>query len=578
MFPESDSMEEEDIASDCDDNVSPRNWDDHNIKVYEQKSYKSSTDAEGIPVQCTEDLPEKKHLDPESEQVDNPDIVEIDESIDLPLNAVKNQDSGSENRINVSKLYANTEDQLTDDSTLAKNNELQVQLKPKPESETDRKLTSADEEGNVDSSELRVMRYLRPLSRQRTRQGIQVYMLHVQRYPASVAEKQPEKDPTFTEDYSTEMNRLKTYVKFPGSFPVFVIKLAKDGFVYCQKYDSVECYFCRLRLSLEELRQPGLNLDQLHREKAPYCPFKRGEDCGNEPVPTGEQFKHFFKEPSSSNMSTVDKFSASRSTGVTSSTEVTSRNERESSVANNVPQQGGSPAEVYQPDAVTLPQSASVQQPAAVNRETVVTDSVRTVGQPVRRDAVVTDSVPTVAQPASSASASGAANSKSKPNSKRNKNRSSGAATSASENTRTTNSNAPRSSNSSRKAASSNTNSTASKTSTQDTSTNTNSNSTSEGNGEAPQKLTYADLGIFSEKPKRADMVVMQKRLSSFTGKWKETHKQTPEMLAAAGMYYAGKCNNLSLLVLSIEPSGKPSTLLNFWNFQVQMYIYVLAI
>lgn len=54
------------------------------------------------------------------------------------------------------------------------------------------------------------------------------------------------------------------------------------------------------------------------------------------------------------------------------------------------------------------------------------------------------------------------------------------------------------------------------------------------------KKLTYADLGIFAEKPKRPEMAVVQKRLQSFQGKWKATYTQTPPMLADAGMYYAG--------------------------------------
>lgn len=54
------------------------------------------------------------------------------------------------------------------------------------------------------------------------------------------------------------------------------------------------------------------------------------------------------------------------------------------------------------------------------------------------------------------------------------------------------------------------------------------------------KKLTYSDLGIFAEKPKRPEMAVVQKRMASFQGKWKPEYTQTPKMLAEAGMYYAG--------------------------------------
>lgn len=52
--------------------------------------------------------------------------------------------------------------------------------------------------------------------------------------------------------------------------------------------------------------------------------------------------------------------------------------------------------------------------------------------------------------------------------------------------------------------------------------------------------LTYADLGIFAEKPKRPDMAVLWKRVASFKDKWDKNYTQTPKMLAEAGMYYAG--------------------------------------
>ena len=62
------------------------------------------------------------------------------------------------------------------------------------------------------------------------------------------------------------------------------------------------------------------------------------------------------------------------------------------------------------------------------------------------------------------------------------------------------------------------------------------------GNGgkKIKKTLTYSDLGIFGEQPKRSDMAVLQKRIDTFAGKWKACRPQTPAMMAEAGMYYAG--------------------------------------
>ncbi|XP_070202759.1 baculoviral IAP repeat-containing protein 7-B-like [Littorina saxatilis] len=55
-----------------------------------------------------------------------------------------------------------------------------------------------------------------------------------------------------------------------------------------------------------------------------------------------------------------------------------------------------------------------------------------------------------------------------------------------------------------------------------------------------PKRLTYSDLGIIIAKAKRADMAGMTQRVASFERKWNKDYTQTPQMIADAGLYYAG--------------------------------------
>ena len=56
---------------------------------------------------------------------------------------------------------------------------------------------------------------------------------------------------------------------------------------------------------------------------------------------------------------------------------------------------------------------------------------------------------------------------------------------------------------------------------------------------EVRQTITYQQLGIVTELPKRPDMVQVSARLASFP-EWPPNHSHTPSELAAAGFYYAG--------------------------------------
>jgi len=56
----------------------------------------------------------------------------------------------------------------------------------------------------------------------------------------------------------------------------------------------------------------------------------------------------------------------------------------------------------------------------------------------------------------------------------------------------------------------------------------------------APQKLTFGDLGIIIDRPKRQEFVTYQKRLQTFE-RWRgQQISQSKELIAEAGFYYAG--------------------------------------
>lgn len=55
-----------------------------------------------------------------------------------------------------------------------------------------------------------------------------------------------------------------------------------------------------------------------------------------------------------------------------------------------------------------------------------------------------------------------------------------------------------------------------------------------------PQKLTFGDLGIIIDRPKRQEFVTYQKRLQTFE-RWRgQQISQSKELIAEAGFYYAG--------------------------------------
>ena len=52
--------------------------------------------------------------------------------------------------------------------------------------------------------------------------------------------------------------------------------------------------------------------------------------------------------------------------------------------------------------------------------------------------------------------------------------------------------------------------------------------------------VTYEDLGIFSQAPKRPDLAVTQVRINTFEG-WPYDSSHPREKMAEAGFYYTGE-------------------------------------
>lgn len=476
-------------------------WDDHDVDGCRKWQ---TSDAETRPIQCTEDLPEGEQKTVQSTKCPDTEdfshLQQFDGDIDLPLNGPENRDSESDGQRDTYKMPLMLESNQYEIGIV---DEKELRLKYPSAKTTVKKLSGSAQDEIIDTNPLEIAQYLKipSSSRQQLQPQVSlVFMLHMaQQFPTPVAEKQPNEGPSFPEGCQSEMNRLGTYTDYPQSSPVYAIKLAGNGFVWRSEFGSVDCNFCRLRISLSELKMIGNGFIKMHRERSSGCPLNVGAECGNEPVPKIEQF---------------------------SQQQVSSKT-RASEVANNSVERLSEAS--YQPDMATVLPSPSVQQQEA--RPSIVHSEVA-------------DSAPLIQQPQLSTAPAPRNVSSS---SRQNRSESSHTAAPSAEGARSTNSNSPRSSTkpprSSSKPAASNGNAPAATGAAAQSSPSNKSNGSSGGKVEQPKekkKLTYSDLGIFAEKPKRADMAVMQKRLSTFTGKWKDSYTQTPKMLADAGMYYAG--------------------------------------
>ena len=523
------SSEQGNPNAETSDSLESARWDDHDVDDCRTSKHQTPH-AEPRSVQCTEDLPEAKlkdiHKSESSCSEDRSHLHDVDaEDIDLPLNAPENRDS--ENGVHRYKMPTI----MWESNPHGTVDEKEFRLKYTSDETTGKKNSSPTGQDEIsDTKPLEIAKYLKIPANSKHQIHhciINVYMLDAAQYPTPVAEKQLNEVQSLQEVYFSELTRLGTYTDYPQDCPFYAVKLAGNGFVWQSELQSIKCVFCSFHMMLPELKQPGVDPIKMHLERSHHCPLIQGGGSGNKPVPLPEDFQNFPQQVSSGNGSSIPTAVASNNSG------------RKSSPTENTNNNIGRLREAsYQPDMATvLPSPVVQQQDAQPDSHTLVADSVPTIEQPHHSAAPI----PRNGSNRSSTNAS-----------KQNRAESTRTAAPSAESTRSSNSSSPRSSNnssrssnnssrSSRSAASNGNTPAAMKPASQNS--NNRSNTSSDAKAEQPKekkKLTYSDLGIFAEKPKRPDMATMQKRLATFTGKWKESYTQTPKMLADAGMYYAG--------------------------------------
>lgn len=397
---------------------------------------------------------------------------------------------------------------------------------------TDKKAEDEDVSCIDPGSPLDVSRFLKKLHVPNVHHQVQrVYMLHsfkTLNTPVAESLKSPTEDPTFPQDCNIELMRLKTYVEYPHDCPVFVIKLAAEGFIYRPERRTIDCNYCRISIPLVDLYKPGFDPLLMHQNMKPDCPFTQGVGCNNVPFPTTEQLQK--QGMISLSHTAVTKLEVNHCPAIpmmpfekvkTMATPNGSTTNGSMSLQCQVDLAKVTPSRAFQSlktdstPSNEQPQMCPTDQKQYEYYETVCDASGHARPEPQR-----SAFLPSETAARSNTSSSG-------PNNKSDTNNSSStllASSSASSN------NLP--------------NSTVGTAATQGTITkHTTSNENATANNSQPKekkKLTYSDLGIYAEKPKRTDMAVMVKRIQSFLGHWNKNLTQTPEMLAEAGMHYAG--------------------------------------
>jgi hypothetical protein len=78
-----------------------------------------------------------------------------------------------------------------------------------------------------------------------------------------------------------EEKRLRTFQDFPTDCPVRPAELARSGFFFTGREDSVQCYSCRIALKGWE---KGDTAEGEHRRHNPFCAFLNGQDKTNVPL------------------------------------------------------------------------------------------------------------------------------------------------------------------------------------------------------------------------------------------------------------------------------------------------------
>ena|SRR5277367_1851343 len=80
--------------------------------------------------------------------------------------------------------------------------------------------------------------------------------------------------------YQYEKFRIESFKNWPIPW-IDVRELAKNGFYYTGNDDSVDCYFCQIRIHDWQAEDTP---KEVHKKWAPYCPFSNGNPVDNIPL------------------------------------------------------------------------------------------------------------------------------------------------------------------------------------------------------------------------------------------------------------------------------------------------------
>ena len=281
--------------------------------------------------------------------------------------------------------------------------------------------------------------------------------------------------------FRRELHRLGTFLDMPPNSPVFSLRLAQVGFLRLPE-GFIVCYFCGLR---RDAWNAGEGPAAVHREMRPDCPMSAGAPCDNEPVdtPTAEQLEELMQTWSLSGPPLLP---------------------------------GGDPEQRATANAVVPPPSQGMLS-ANLAGASQTTNSHPSGS--AAQASIAADSDPTAATPASNQNVSSGSNQASSPQQPR-LGLLGGSASSANL------PHAPIFDGTAQPVVPANT-------------TDTRSTSSSEVRS-GQQVVTYQQLGIVTEAPKRPDMAMINSRVGTFRN-WPSSSSHTPLELSEAGFYYAGQ-------------------------------------
>ena len=281
--------------------------------------------------------------------------------------------------------------------------------------------------------------------------------------------------------FRQELHRLGTFLGMPPNSPVFSLRLAQVGFLRLPE-GFIVCYFCGLR---RDAWNAGECPAAVHREMRPDCPMSAGAPCDNEPVdtPTAEQLEELMQTWSLSGPPLLP---------------------------------GGDPEQRTTANAAVPP---PLQGMLSANLAGASQTTNSHPSGSAAQASIAADSDPTAATPVSNQNVSSGSNQASGPQQPR-LGLLGGSASSASL------PHAPIFDGTAQPVVPAST-------------TNTCSTFSSEARS-GQQVVTYQQLGIVTEAPKRPDMAMINSRVGTFRN-WPSSSSHTPLELSEAGFYYAGQ-------------------------------------